>query len=119
MASKVAAASAAISTNGNTVGQGVGPLDTVSLLVNVTAVSGSASPTLALSVEWSNDNAVWYKADPADTFTAITATGTAAKRFTAKGHLFRVVWVLTGTTPSFTFSVETCHYALNRSASYL
>ncbi len=116
MASKVAAQSAAVSTNGNTVAQGVGPLKLVNLLVNVTAVSGT-TPSMALTVEWSNDGSVWYKSDPPDAFTAITAVGTAVKQFVAKAHQFRVVWALTGTTPSFTFAVETCHYPLNKSAS--
>lgn len=71
--------------------------------VDVTAASG-VSPNLALTVEWSNDGTAWVKGEPADSFTAITAANTAAKVVALKGRYFRLVWTLTGTAPSFTFS---------------
>lgn len=75
----------------------------VSVLVNVTAVSGT-SPSCTFTVEWSNDGTTWAQADTADTFTAITATGTKVKQFTVKGLYARLVWTISGTTPSFTFA---------------
>lgn len=76
----------------------------LSILVNVTAVTGT-TPSMALTVEWTNDGVNFAQADPADTFTAITAVGAKVARFTQKAVGYRVVWTLTGTTPNFTFDV--------------
>src|SRR5262249_33825008 len=76
------------------------------LLVDVTAVSGT-SPSMTISVEWSQDGGTTFaQADPADAMTAMTAAGTKVKEFSAKAPVCRVVWTITGTTPSFTFSVR-------------
>lgn len=99
-------ASAARTTNGNS-----GQLDpgeageTINLFVSVTAASGT-SPSLALSVEWSVDGTVWATPETADTFTAITAAANRVKAFERKAPYYRVVWAITGTTPSFTFSIH-------------
>lgn len=76
---------------------------TLSILVDVTAVSGT-TPNLVFAVEWSHDNGTWFPGDPPDTMTAITAVGRAAKAFTVKAPYWRLVWTITGTTPSFTFA---------------
>lgn len=77
----------------------------VSLFVNCTAVSGT-SPSMTLSVQWSNDGVTWADADgTADTFAAITAAKNTVKQFIVKGPLYRVTYTITGTTPSFTFGV--------------
>lgn len=100
------AASAARTTTGQSAAVPV-PLgrSTGSVQVNVTAVSGT-TPNLALTVEWSTDGTTWFKGDPADAFTAITAATNATKAVTAKGDFLRLVWTITGTTPSFTFSAD-------------
>lgn len=77
----------------------------VGFLVDVTA-AGGVGPSLALSVQWSNDGAVWADAEPADTFAAVTAAKTVVKRFPVKADMCRLVWTLTGTTPSFTFVAD-------------
>lgn len=78
----------------------------LSLVVDVTAVSGT-TPNLALTLEWSLDGTTWATTDPTpDGFTAITATGTKIKRFPVLANFYRIVWTITGTTPSFTFSVR-------------
>lgn len=77
----------------------------VNVLVNVTAASGT-TPNMALTLEWSIDGTTWIKADPADTFTAITSVTSAAKRVDVKGDYVRLVWTVTGTTPSFTFAAD-------------
>src|SRR5262245_10863201 len=78
----------------------------LAVVVDTTAVSGT-SPSMTPSVEWSQDGgATWAQADVADAFNAITAVGTKARVFAVKGQNFRIVWVITGTTPSFTFSVR-------------
>lgn len=98
--------SAARTTSGNSGAVGVfDPGSTVSLLVDVTAVSGT-SPTLDLSVEWSHDGTTWAAGETADTFGQITAAKTTVKAFTAKGPKYRIVWTIGGTTPSFTFAVS-------------
>lgn len=74
----------------------------IALLANVTAVSGTA-PSMTLSIEWSNDGTTFAQGDPADAMTAITAASTKAKDFQAKGSQFRLVYTISGTTPSFTF----------------
>jgi len=98
--------SAARTANGN--GQAIVDSDrgdTLSLLVDVSASSGT-TPTLDLSVQWSFDGIAWATAETPDSFTQITGTGTKVKTFTVKAPHYRVVWVITGTTPSFTFSVR-------------
>jgi hypothetical protein len=74
----------------------------VAVLVSATAVSGT-SPSSTFTVEWSNDGLVFAQGDPADTFTAITAVSNKAKDFAVKGAYMRLVWTITGTSPSFTF----------------
>ena len=77
----------------------------VSLLVNVTAVSGTA-PTLLMGVQWSHDGGVnWADSDVAETFVSITAVKVTVKQIFIKGPHVRLTWVIAGTTPSFTFAV--------------
>lgn len=98
--------SAARTTNGNS-GQirPTGDGETLAFHVSVTAASGTG-PSLALSVEWSNDGTNWAVPETADTFTAITAAVQRVKTFERKAMFYRLVWAITGTTPSFTFSVS-------------
>lgn len=77
----------------------------LNLLAAVTAVSG-VGPTLDLSVEWSNDATTWATAQPADTFTQITAAANAVKQFAVKAGFYRIRWTIGGTTPSFTFAIS-------------
>lgn len=100
----VAVASAARTATGSSGSIDVGHQDFLSLMLDVTAVSGT-TPSLTLSVEWSHDGATWFTADPVDTFTAVTASGKKVKLFQVKGTVARVTWTISGTTPSFTFSV--------------
>ena len=83
-----------------------GESENLSVLVNVTAVSGT-SPSCTFSVQWSNDGGTtWADGDGPDAFTAITAAGVKAKTFQIKGLLARLVWTISGTTPSFTFDAS-------------
>lgn len=83
---------------------------TLTLGLVTTAVSGT-TPSMTLSVEWSFDGGVTFApGDPVDAFTAQTATGNLAKRFAVKGNAYRVTWTISGTTPSFTFSVTEVQY---------
>lgn len=75
----------------------------LAVLADVTAVAG-VTPSMTLSVEWSHNGITFAAHDPVDAFTALVAAGAKVKRFDVKGEWFRLVWTLTGTTPSFTFS---------------
>jgi hypothetical protein len=44
--------------------------------------------------------------DTADAFTAITTAVNRVKNFQVKAPHYRLVWAITGTTPSFTFSAS-------------
>lgn len=90
---------------GNSGGQTMGYSPTISLQVTTTAVSGT-SPSMALSVQWSNDGVNFGNTDPVpDQFQPITAAGTVNKQFTAKGLYMQLTWTITGTSPSFTFFI--------------
>lgn len=98
-------ASAARTETGQSTQFDVGEGDTIALLVDVTAVSGT-SPSLTVNVEWTDDGSTWFVSDPADAFTAITAADKKAKVFTVKGTAARLNYTISGTTPSLTFSVR-------------
>ena len=97
--------SAARTTTGNSGALRLDPsADSVNVAVFVTAVSGT--PNLVLSVEWSNDGTNFAIADTADAMTAITTAVARVKSFPVKGLFMRLVWTITGGTPSLTFSVD-------------
>lgn len=73
----------------------------ISVVLAATAVTGT-TPSLATAVQWSADGTNFYAANPADTFTALTAAGGAAQQFTVKAPFYRLAFTATGTTPSFT-----------------
>jgi hypothetical protein len=99
-------ASAARTTSGTSASFGVSPAaQALNVAVNVTAVSGT--PSMTLSVQWSNDGVTWFDGDPADSFTAITAAPKAlVKQFATKASIVRLSWAITGGTPSVTFSAD-------------
>lgn len=103
------AARTASSTSGSlpvrdTLERGVG-VSHLNLQLDVTSVAG-ATPTLDITVEWSNDGTTFSAADgTADTFAQVTAASSKVKRFTVKAAYYRIKWTVAGTTPSFTFSV--------------
>ncbi len=76
------------------------------IAVDITAVSGT-SPTIDFEIEWSHDGGTtWASADPADTFSQITAAGTVVKTVPVRAHTWRLTWTLGGSSPSFTFSAD-------------
>lgn len=100
----VVASAARTATGSSSAVGNTSPDEVLNVLANVTAVSGT-SPSLTLSVEWSMDGTTFAQGDPADALTAITAAGVKAKQFPRKAPFYRVVWTISGTTPSFTFDV--------------
>lgn len=96
--------SAARTTTGNTGSLTPGWTgESLALLLDITAVSGT--PNLVLSVEWSNDATNWAVPEVADAFAAVTTAVKRVKVFERKAAFYRVVWTITGGTPSLTFSV--------------
>lgn len=98
-------ASAARNANGNSGNlPGYGPARALRAQLDVTAASGG-TPNLAVLIEDSLDGGVNW--NPVVTFTAKTAAGREVKDLTTPfSDMLRVSWVITGTTPSFTFSVD-------------
>lgn len=77
----------------------------LSVVVDVTAQSGTA-PTLDVTVQWSHDGGTTWVSTSSDAFTQYAATtGTKMLLLDAKAPVYRVLWAIAGTTPSFTFSV--------------
>lgn len=98
-------ASGARTATSNTSARQTGYGRTVSVMLDVTAVSGT-TPSMTVSVEWSPDGTTFFPVETPDAFTAITATKKVAKSFTVKGAYWRLVWTISGTTPSFTFAAH-------------
>lgn len=76
------------------------------LSVNIVATAvGGTTPSLAAELQWSNDGVNFASASGSpDTLVAITANGNQAKNFLTKGAFARLVYTVTGTTPTFTLS---------------
>ena len=82
---------------------GWGAVSTIRAQLNVTAVSGSA-PTLDVIFEDTLDGVNW---NTVGTLTQKNTTGREVINITAPfADTVRVSWVISGTTPSFTFSVD-------------
>lgn len=98
-------ASSAKTATGQGAAQGAPIGSKLAIALDVTAVTGT-TPNMTVSVQWSHDGTAWFDGDPADAFTAITAAAKKVKMFDQKAPLYRLSWVITGTTPSFTFSAR-------------
>jgi hypothetical protein len=102
------AANAAITTSGNSSGVAVQPVGNVggpvTCHVSVTAVSGS-SPTLTVSLQWSQNNSTWISGNADETFPVMTSTGTAQLTAPSRAAFVRAAWTVTGSTPSFTAAI--------------
>ena len=96
--------SAARTTSGNSGALGVNGSD-FCLGVNVTAFAGT-TPSMALTLEWSFDGVSFGPGETAVAFAAITGAKTTTQRIPAQAPYYRLVWAITGTTPSFTFSAN-------------
>lgn len=102
-------ASAAQTTNGSATPFWTGGCITgIVIEVRVTAASGT-TPQLNLFLEDTFDGTNWNQV-AAINAAAITTTGATVKRLNLRDNPttdnLRVSWTITGTTPSFTFSVK-------------
>lgn len=100
---RAAVASGARTTDGDSgVLADYGGADTLRVQLDVTAASGT-SPSLAVVVEDTLDGTNW---NMLGSFAAKTAAGREVINVTTPfAKRLRVRWTVTGTTPSFTFSV--------------
>lgn len=88
-------------TTAGTSTTGLGIYTEGQLFLNVTAATGT-TPSLTASVQGSTDGVNWFNLV---TFTAATGVTTQNLPITNFGNKLRVNSVISGTTPSFTFSV--------------
>lgn len=73
--------------------------------INITAASGT-SPTLQLKLQTSQDGVTWTDAWP-NNAPNLTGVGTTNYTFSSPGVQGRWVATIGGTTPSFTFNIDT------------
>lgn len=99
--------SAARTATGNS-GSLDAPIESILVLAVAVSAASGTTPSMTLSVEWSMDGGTTFHAvdTAADAFAAITTTTNVVKSFTTKGSNYRIVWTISGTTPSFTFTVR-------------
>jgi hypothetical protein len=72
------------------------------LQVDITAVSGT--PSMVLEVQWSMDGTNFASTETPDVFAALTTTGSKIKTFPVRAPIWRLVWTISGGTPSLTFA---------------
>lgn len=103
-------ASAAATADGNSGSLFVGVFDELSVDVNVSAVAGTNTPSMTLYVDRLGADGVWYPIYTSSAVTAAAVVSTSLGRGAATNATFgataRLRWVITGTTPSFTFSAS-------------
>lgn len=96
-------ASAARTTTANGTAVALGDLGTLRLLLDVTAASGT-TPSMTVTVETSFDGSTnWAAIGTA--FTAATGVTSQRKTYPGCDRYVRGVTTISGTTPSFTFSL--------------
>lgn len=105
-------AATARTATGNTAGTDILPegCSAAMLSVNVTAVSGT-SPTLTVQFQQQDANGVWVTLGATSSLNSVTTAVVVMippTVFVAGGGVYRIRWVIGGTTPSFTvqFSVQ-------------
>jgi hypothetical protein len=96
------AASGTQTTTGNSVGVPTPAGENIIVQVITSAASGT-TPSATFFLQWSLDGINYAASDPAVSFTAVTATGSASKVTPVLGSFVRLAWTISGTTPSFTF----------------
>lgn len=86
------------------------PASNLSVHIICSAFSGSATPTVTIEVQWSNDNVTFISDGTPDTEAAITAIGNELKQFPVKGRYARLKYGVSGTAPSATLTA-TAYFA--------
>jgi hypothetical protein len=96
------AASSARTASGTGSSVELGDRGTARLLLDVTAASGTL-PSLQVDVQTSYDGTTWRTLGG---FTALAAAGSQRASFPGCDRFVRAIWTISGTDPSFTFSVS-------------
>lgn len=115
MINRADVASAARTTSGNTAWLDTAGMGVLNAIVEVTAASGT-TPKLNVSIQTSDDA---VNSSESATVRQFTAVGTdAISRLAMGARYYRYVWTISGTTPSFTFSITSTlkNYMPKRSA---
>lgn len=98
----LAGSAASTATGNGSAVRGFGDTSTLRAQLDVTAVSGT-TPSMTVLLEDTLDGTNW---NTIGTFAAKTAAGREVINVTTPfGATLRARWTITGTTPSFTFSV--------------
>jgi hypothetical protein len=93
-----------VTASGNSPSVDVGSASGLRSISVVTAAVGGTTPSLTIQPQTSPDNSTWSSIGAP--YTAITANGTVAKPALAPlDRYFRLNYVVTGTTPTFTLTV--------------
>lgn len=93
-----------VTASGNSPAVEVGSAANLRGISVVTAAVGGTTPSLTIQPQTSPDNSTWSSLGSA--YTAITANGTVAKPVLGPlERYFRLNYVVTGTTPTFTLTV--------------
>jgi len=80
----------------------LGDRGTLRLDLTVTAAAGTL-PSLQVDIQTSADGSTWRTIGG---FTALAAAGSQRASFLGADRFVRAIWTISGTTPSFTFSVD-------------
>jgi hypothetical protein len=94
--------SATRTINGNTASLDSYGFGMISFIINITAIAGT-NPTMQISFDVSEDGTNWFELIKTVRFTATGISRLQRISLSAKYYRFR--WTLTGSTPSFTFSI--------------
>lgn len=94
--------SGVFTAGGNGAPAGSAQASTARLSLDVTAASGT-TPSLTVNIQTSHDGATWVTVG---SFAARTAPGSERKVFNGLDQFVRASWTVTGTTPSFSASVN-------------
>ncbi len=98
-------ASTTATASGTSTGVELDDKGTVRLALVVTAASGT-TPSMTVTIQTSYDNGAtdaWRTVGSG--FPAVTAAGTTRQSFPGCDRFVRASYAITGTTPSFTFSI--------------
>ena len=102
-------ASAAKTATGNSADLAVGPYTELTVDINITAVSGT-TPTIQVFIDRKGVDGIYYAIWQSVSQTAVsvmsTSIGAGCAITQSLGTTVQLRWVITGTTPSFTFSAS-------------
>lgn len=103
-------ASAAVTANGNSSTLDVNSVSSLGVGINITATSGSSTPTIDFYLDSLGADSVWYPVWSTAIQTAIgsifASIGKGMQHSVEFGSSIRLRWVVSGSSPSFTFSAS-------------